>query len=137
MSKETQHDLAALILRLGLGVMFIAHGLLKVLVFTMPGTVKFFASTGFAGWMAYPVTALEIGGGILLLLGIASRWVSLSLIPVLLGAWYVHAGYGWLFTNTQGGWEFPAFLTVATIVMAVLGSGRYAVRLPFVPAAAQ
>lgn len=137
MNKETQHDMAALVLRLGLGVMLIAHGLLKVLVFTMPGTMKFFVSTGFAGWMAYPVVALEIGGGLLLLLGIASRWVALAQIPILLGALYVHSGNGWMFSNTNGGWEYPAFLTLAVVVMALLGSGRYAVRLPFVPAAAQ
>lgn len=137
MNTERQHDLAALVLRLGLGVMFIAHGLLKVLVFTMPGTVQFFASTGFAGWMAYPVVALEIGGGVLLLLGIASRWVALAQIPVLLGALYVHSGNGWVFSSANGGWEYPAFLALTAVVMALLGSGRYAVRLPFVPAAAQ
>ena len=128
MTTNQQHDMAALILRLALGVMFIAHALLKVMVFTMPGTAGFFASVGFAGWMAYPVVAMEFTGGILLLLGIASRWVSIALIPVLLGAWYVHAGNGWVFSSANGGWEYPAFLLVATIVMAVLGSGRYAVR---------
>jgi putative oxidoreductase len=137
MSKETQFDLAALVLRLGLGVMLIAHGLLKVLVFTLPGTVQFFVSTGFAGWMAYPVVALEIGGGVLLLLGIASRWVALAQIPVLLGALYVHSGNGWVFSSANGGWEYPAFLALTAVVMALLGSGHYAVRLPFIPATAQ
>ena len=123
-------DLAALILRIGLGTMFIAHGLLKVLVFTMPGTVGFFESVGFPGFLAYVVTAAEIGGGVLLLAGVATRAVSLALVPVLLGAMYVHFGAGWVFSNENGGWEYPAFLTLAAIVQAMLGSGKYALKLP-------
>ncbi len=123
-------DLAALLLRLSLGIMFLAHGLLKVLVFTMPGTVGFFESVGFPGFLAYLVTFAEIAGGLLLIAGIATRAVAIALVPVLLGATYVHFGAGWVFSNENGGWEYPAFLVVATIVQALLGSGRYAVKLP-------
>ncbi len=123
-------DLAALLLRLSLGIMFLAHGLLKVLVFTMPGTVGFFESVGFPGFLAYLVTFAEIAGGLLLIAGIGTRAVSIALVPVLLGATYVHFGAGWVFSNENGGWEYPAFLVVATIVQALLGSGRYAVKLP-------
>ena len=123
-------DYAALVLRLGLGIMFIAHGLLKVMVFTMPGTVGFFESQGFPGFTAYLVTAAEIGGGALLIAGVATRAVALALIPVLLGALYVHWGAGWLFSNENGGWEYPAFLIVATVAQALLGPGRFRVRLP-------
>jgi putative oxidoreductase len=115
-------------LRISLGVMFISHGLLKVFVFTLPGTAQFFESVGFAGWMAYPVTVMEIAGGVLLILGVATRWIALALIPVLLGALSVHSGNGWLYTNENGGWEYAAFLTVAAIVQAMLGSGAYALR---------
>lgn len=123
-------DYAALILRIGLGTMFLAHGLLKVLVFTLPGTVAFFEQVGFPGWAAYLVTAAEIGGGVLLLAGIGVRAVSVALLPVLLGATYVHFGAGWVFSNPNGGWEYPAFLTLATVVQALLGPGRFALRLP-------
>lgn len=125
-----QADYAALVLRLGLGVMFLAHGLLKVFVFTLPGTVGFFESVGLPGFAAYVVTYAEIIGGLLLLAGVAVRAVSLALLPVLLGAVYVHFGAGWLFTNENGGWEYPAFLTVATIAQALLGPGKFALRLP-------
>jgi len=121
---------AALLLRVSLGVVFIAHGLLKVFVFTLPGTAQFFTSVGFPGWTAYVVTALEVGGGALLIAGVATRWVSLALVPVLLGATSVHFGAGWLFTNANGGWEYPAFLTAATVVQALLGPGAYALRFP-------
>ncbi len=130
MRNENNIAYATLILRLALGCMFIAHGLLKVMVFTLPGTVQFFDAVGFPGWLAYPVAIMEIGGGTLLLLGIGTRWVALVLLPVLLGAVFVHLGNGWVFSNANGGWEYPAFLVVASIVQALLGSGPYAVKIP-------
>lgn len=42
----TPQDYGALLLRVALGVMFLTHGLLKVLVFSLPGTVQFFESQG-------------------------------------------------------------------------------------------
>ena len=123
-------DYAALILRIGLGAMFIAHGLLKVMVFTLPGTVAFFEQAGFPGWTAYIVTFAEIGGGTLLLAGVAVRAVSIALLPVLLGATFVHFGSGWVFSNPNGGWEYPAVLSLAAVVQALLGPGRFALRLP-------
>jgi len=123
-------DMAALILRTSLGVMFIAHGLLKVMVFTLPGTVQFFDAMGFPGWMAYVVTFAEIAGGIALVAGIYTRQIAVALVPVLIGALYVHSGNGWVFTSENGGWEYPLFLVGATVVQALLGPGRYVVRLP-------
>lgn len=117
---------AAFVLRLALGTMFIAHALLKVMVFTLPGTVQFFESIGLPGVFAYATIAAELGGGILLILGIGTRWVAAALIPVLIGALYVHSGNGWLFTAAKGGWEYPAFLTFATLAQALLGNGAYA-----------
>ncbi|MEM8815521.1 MAG: DoxX family protein [Pseudomonadota bacterium] len=121
---------AATVLRLALGTMFLAHGLLKILVFGMPGTVGFFESVGFPGLLAYLVTAAEIGGGLLLIAGIAVRGVALTLIPVLMGALYVHFGAGWVFSNENGGWEYPAFLIAASVAVALLGPGRFALKLP-------
>ncbi len=129
MEKIQTHGVAALVLRVSLGTMFIAHGLLKVLVFTLPGTAQFFDGVGLAGWLAYPVAYFEIGGGVLLITGIATRTLSLLFLPILLGALWVHAGNGWVFSATNGGWEYPAFLVAATIVQFLLGSGAYAVRI--------
>ena len=117
---------AAFINRLALGTMFLAHGLMKLLVFTLPGTAGFFESVGFPGWTAYLVTFAEIGGGVALLLGLRTRIVSAALIPVLLGALYVHLGNGWVFSAPNGGWEYPAFLVVAAVVQLLLGDGRFA-----------
>ncbi len=121
---------AALVLRAALGTMFIAHALLKALVFTMPGTVQFFESVGFPGYLAYVVTAAELGAGLLLILGLQTRWVALASIPILVGAASVHIGNGWVFSSPNGGWEYPLFLIVVAFVQVLLGDGAYALK-PF------
>jgi len=133
MSDTQNAQYAALLLRLSLGVMFLAHTGLKIFVFTIPGTVGFFESIGYPGFLAYVVILAEGLGGLALILGIQVRLVSAGLIPVLLGALMVHLPNGWLFTAPNGGWEFPAFWTLALAVQALLGAGAYAVRLPFLP----
>lgn len=117
---------AALTLRLALGTMFVAHALLKLFVFTLPGTVQFFESLGLPGVLAYATFAAELAGGVLLIAGVGTRWVAAALVPVLLGAAWVHSGNGWLFTAPKGGWEYPVFLTLAAVVQALLGDGAYA-----------
>ena len=117
---------AALLLRVALGTMFIAHALLKYYVFTLPGTVQFFQSLGLPGALAYATFWAELAGGIAILAGLFSRWASLALLPVLLGAAWAHAGNGWLFTAPNGGWEYPAFLAAAAAAQALLGDGRFA-----------
>lgn len=124
---------AALALRVSLGVLLVAHGLLKVFVFTIPGTVQFFATIGYPGVFAYAVILGELGGGLLLILGLYTRWIALALVPILVGATVQHLPNGWLFTSTGGGYEFPALWTVLLFVQALLGDGAYALKLP-VPA---
>ena len=121
-------DLAALLLRLTLGTMFVAHGLLKYFVFTPAGTVKFFESLGLPGPLAYLTIAAEVLGGIALLVGFHTRVVASALVPVLLGAAWAHAGNGWLVSSPNGGWEYPVFRAFTAIAAARLGDGRYALR---------
>ncbi|PWE29866.1 hypothetical protein DDZ14_16695 [Maritimibacter sp. 55A14] len=127
---DTSADYAGFILRVGSGALFIAHGLLKVLVFTVPGTVGYFESLGLPGIFAYLTILAELGGGAALILGVGVRAVSLALIPVLLGATWAHSGNGWSFSGEGGGWEFPAFWTLVQVSIALLGAGAYAVKLP-------
>ena len=118
---------AAALLRVSLGAMFIAHSLiLKRFTYTLPGTVQFFESLGLPSVLAYATFWAELIGGVLLVLGIGSRWVALALLPVLAGAAWVHAGNGWVFSAQNGGWEYPLFLIAASLVQALLGDGRYA-----------
>ncbi|MFN0038525.1 MAG: DoxX family protein [Burkholderiales bacterium] len=117
----------ALLLRSSLGVMFIAHSLyLKAVVFTLPGTAQFFSSIGLPAFLAYVVFAMEALGGVALIVGFRTRWVAAALVPVLAGATWAHAGSGWLFTNANGGWEYPLFLTMAAAAQAMLGGGAFA-----------
>ncbi len=115
---------AALLLRLALGILFYAHAWLKIKVFTPAGTVKYFESLGVPGFFAYLTMAAEIGGGTLLILGIETRWVALLLVPLMAGTIVlVHGKKGWLFSNPDGGWEFPAFWIVGLLALALLGDG--------------
>jgi putative oxidoreductase len=115
---------AVLVLRLCLGALFIAHAMLKVRVFTIPGTVAYFKSLGLPGWFAYATIAAELGGAACLILGIYPRYVALLLIPLLLGTIItVHGKKGWLFSNKDGGWEFPAFWAATLLVVFLLGDG--------------
>ena len=121
-------NLAALILRISLGTMYLAHSIvLKLMTFGLSGTSKFFVSVGLPAWLAYVTFAAEALGGLLLILGVQTRWVALALMPALLGAIiWVHGANGWVFTAVNGGWEYPAFLIIATVVQALLGDGPYA-----------
>jgi steroid delta-isomerase-like uncharacterized protein len=117
---------AAFLLRVTLGVVFIAHALLKVLVLTLPGTAAFFAAQGFPGWTAYAVFLAELLGGAALVAGLYPRVVAIALLPVPLGAFAVHWPNGWYFGAPHGGWEYIAVLLAALLVQAGLGDGKFA-----------
>ena len=118
---------AATVLRVSLGTMYIAHSLiLKHYVYTLPGTAQFFESLGLPGVLAYLTFWVELIGGLLLVAGVASRWVALALVPILAGAMWAHIGNGWVFSAQNGGWEYPLFLIAASFVQFLLGDGRYA-----------
>jgi putative oxidoreductase len=116
-----------LLLRVSLGLMFIAHSLvLKWLTFTLAGTAQYFESLGLPTTLAYATFWAELVGGVLLVLGVQSRWVALALLPVLVGALWVHAGNGWVFSGAGGGWEYPLYLIVLSVAQALLGDGAHA-----------
>ncbi len=122
---------AALVLRLSLGVLFLAHAALKIFVFTPAGTAQFFASLGLPPALAYLTMLGEAGGGVALLLGVYTRVVALALTPLLIGTIVtVHGANGWLFDNAGGGWEFPAFWAATLVVLALLGNGAFALKVP-------
>jgi putative oxidoreductase len=128
LSNSTPTPWAATVLRISLGVMYIAHAVLKLTVFTLPGTVKFFDSVGLPGHLAYPVILAELLGGTALILGVYARQVAFLLIPLLLGAAWVHLPNGWVFNAPGGGWEYPVFLASASFVLWLLGDGVLALR---------
>lgn len=120
---------AALILRVGLGILFLAHVGLKFFVFSIPGFVGYFASLGLPAIAAYLTIALELFGGVGLILGVYASWIALALAIGMFGTIVmVHGANGWLFTNKGGGWEYPAFWAVALIALFLLGDGAYALK---------
>jgi putative oxidoreductase len=114
-SSNQQWGLA--LLRISFGVMWIAHALLKLLVFTLPGTASYFEGIGLPGWLAYVVFTLELLGGIALVLGIYARQVALALLPIMIVATWVHIPNGWVHTSAGGGWEYPLFLSIISVVI--------------------
>lgn len=121
-------DLAAALLRVTSGGLFLAHAWLKIAVFTPAGTAGYFEQIGLPGILAYAVIAAELLGGLALIAGVYTRAVALALVPVMLGAaWFGHGSAGFFFSNAGGGWEYPAFWTVTLVAQALLGAGAWSV----------
>jgi putative oxidoreductase len=119
--------LAATLLRIALGLMWLSHAIiLKLMTFGITGLAAWMGTQGFPPQLAWPLVIAETVGGTLILLGLHGRWASLALLPVLFGAIFIHAGNGWVFTSPNGGWEYPVFLAVASIVHVLLGDGEAA-----------
>ena len=124
MPQSNEQSWGLSLLRIHFGVILLAHGWLKISVFTVAGTVGYFASLGIPSIVAYLTIFGEIAAGIALILGVQTRLASILTVPILLGATFVHIGNGWLFSSEGGGWEFPASLTVIAIAIALVGSGN-------------
>ena len=125
---------AATILRIALGVMFLSHSLiLKLYVFTLAGNAAFFEKLGLPGWLGYATFFAEAIGGVLLVLGLQTRWVAAALLPILAGAVWAHSGNGWMFGYPNGGWEYPLYLVVLAVVQILLGDGAYALSRSWLP----
>lgn len=130
MTQNPSTEYAATMLRVACGALFLAHGLLKVNVFTIGGTVGYFESLGLPGLFAYLTIFVELVGGTALILGVATRLTALGLIPVPVGATWAHSANGWLFSGEGGGWEFPLFWTIVLVAIVLLGKGAFALKIP-------
>lgn len=128
MTDKSSAPYGAFVLRIALGAMWIAHALLKPLVFTMAGFGQFLASQGLPPAMAWPVFLMELIGGIAILLGLFGRQASLLLVPVMAVAMLTHVPNGWLHTSAGGGWEYPAFLIAASVAHWLIGDGAFALK---------
>ena len=119
----------ALVLRLALGALFLAHAGLKIFVFTPAGAAAYFGELGLPGFVAYLTIPAEVAGGAALILGVWTRLVALALVPMLLGTIVlVHGKVGFFFDAAGGGWEYPAFWSVALVAQALVGDGAFALR---------
>jgi putative oxidoreductase len=132
MTEEKQLDVGRLILRVSLGVVFIAHGYLKVFTFGINHAMEVFEAHTvwhiniIPGWFAPPAAAIEWAGGILLILGVKTRLITPLLGAVAFGAGAVHFENGWNYTSKpDGGWEYGIFLFLCCIVAYLVGPGKY------------
>jgi putative oxidoreductase len=131
MNEQQRNQIGVFILRVSLGGVLIAHSIyLKLMVFTLPGTAQFFSSIGLPAILAYVVFTIEAVAGIALVLGVKTRLFASITVPVLIGATWAHLGNGWVFSNANGGWEYPAFLGLAALAQAFLGGGALTLKLP-------
>lgn len=113
------------LLRIHFGIILLAHGWLKVYVFSIAGTVGYFASIGLPPIIAYLVIFGELVGGLALILGIQTRLAAALAVPIVFGAAVMNGGNGWLHSASGGGWEYAASLTVIAVSLAIMGSGQY------------
>jgi len=133
MTQQNELNYGAFIIRVSLGVVLLAHGLLKDFVFTIPGTVGYFDSLGLPAITAYLVIFGELAGGAALVAGLYSRLMAALSLPILIGSVWAHAANGWLFSAPNGGWEFPLLLVALAVAVTVQGGGAFALRkLPVV-----
>lgn len=121
-SKKCLHKgFGLLILRLGLGVIFFAHGLEKVQM--MDGVIAFFGTLGFGPFFAYLVSYLELIGGAALILGIGTRIAS-GLLAIVMGVVLLYVKYGAPLIGGQS-LELDLALFVGLVSMVFLGAGKF------------
>ncbi len=113
-------DVGLLLLRVGVGLVFVAHGVAKFQ--NMDGTIAFFNGIGFTSFWAYLVASVELFGGLAMLIGIFTEIAGVLLAMVMLVAILkLKFAQGFL-----GGYEFDALLLLASFAMVLTGPGKYA-----------
>jgi putative oxidoreductase len=119
----------ATLLRLVLGIVYVMHAYLALVVYGPTGMIDYQAKSGIpfpeiGTW--YLILAHGLGG-IFLVLGIYTRWAALANVPAMLGALlFVHLKNGfWTFKN---GYEYVLVLLVASVALAMIGGGALSLR---------
>lgn len=125
MNKPEVRDAALLLLRIVVGLIFIAHGWGKAMMTGLSATGGQFDQLGIPQpeLIAALVSFVEMIGGAMIFVGILAPAASVVLIMDMVGAlWFVHLHRG--FFVAHGGVEFVALLVVTLIVIAIFGAGR-------------
>ena len=120
-------NLTTFLLRIVLGISFFVHGLVKFQG-GIGNIVGWFESIGIPGFLAYVVGAVELVGGIALILGLGTRIVSALLTLVMLGAILkAKLAIGFLGTAEMAGYELDLAFLVIALFLAVNGSKLWSV----------
>ncbi|MEV5324227.1 DoxX family protein [Nonomuraea sp. N2-4H] len=115
-----------LVARVAVGVIFLVHGYQKFATMGIAGTTEFFESVGIplAGVAAPAVAALEVLGGLALILGAALPIAGILLALDMVGAIvFVHGANG---LAGEGGYEFVLALAAASLAVGFTGGGAFA-----------
>ena len=117
--------LALFLLRLGIGVIFVHEGYLKLFV-NRALFLKLFPSWGFPSYFAYVAGALELFGGILLILGLLTRLAGLLFaVEMAIALITVHIPHGgWRDVHATG---LVLLLCVGSFALAAVGPGSWSV----------
>jgi len=115
---EKNYNVGLLIMRLGLGAVFIAHGAAKFQ--DLAGTIEFFNSLGFAPFFAYLVAGVELLGGLAILTGL---WVKLAgfLLAVIMAVAIIKVKWASGFF----GFELDFSLLALALGLIFTGPGTY------------
>ncbi len=119
-----QVDWALLVLRVGTGLVILAHGINHAR--GRQRTTAWFDSIGFrkAELQWFASTAAEIAVGLLLVVGLLTGPAAAGLGAVMLVAfWSVHRNNGFFIFRPGEGWEYVATLAMNGAVLAVAGPG--------------
>jgi putative oxidoreductase len=124
-------DFALLILRVGLGTVFLAHGINHIFGGgKIAGTGRWFESLGMKPGHLHAWTAslTEIGSGVLLVLGLLTPFAAAGVVGTMLVAWITnHRGNGFFIFRPGEGWEYVATLTLLGVVVGTLGAGGWSI----------
>ncbi len=121
----------ALVLRLALGAVYVAHAYLVLVVVGPAKAVEFHRA------MHTPVPEIGVWylivahglGGILLIMGLLVRWAALANIPIMACAlWFVHLQQGFFILGGKSGYEYVLVVLGATIAQVLLGAGAFTLR---------
>jgi putative oxidoreductase len=118
-----------LVLRVALGIIFIAHGYPKLAHLRGGAQMQsFFVEHGLPGYFVYVAGVIEAFGGGLLLLGLFTRAAGLLLaIEMCVAIWKVHSGHGYLAVHD---YEFPLTLAASCFALATVGAGMISLDQP-------
>lgn len=119
-------DAAPLILRVVAGLIFLMHGWQKTADVSMFGGVLHSLGVPAPEIFAWIVTILEVGGGLALILGFMTHWISKFFIIIMIVAIFlVHTRHG--FFVDKGGYEFALLLLASVSSLMITGAGRWSV----------
>ena len=116
-------DWAPIFLRLGVGIVFLVHGIQKLL--GISGVVGFFSNLGIPvpTLFAWIVAIVETFGGAFIIIGFLTRWSALLLsVDMLVAILLIHLKNG--FSVANGGYEFALLLFLSSLTLLFRGSGK-------------